>query len=218
MFDTDVASVLQKGRAPEWVRRHVVGARVWLTFVSVGELVGADQESLGDVMTGARRRSPPSPASSNPSLMASPLRPRSPYRIAESIASSRCDPKRFAPASPSREPALSQRPQRLGGATPVQPVRDVLARVEIRELDDHDRARDRVAALLWRMSGLIVVEPITSRLSNFYLSGAALALLVGPRGFRPGAQRSRLILSTLNLAAVNLVLEFVIAVSASMMR
>ena len=33
-----MASVLQKGRAPEWVHRHVGGARVWLTFVSVGEL------------------------------------------------------------------------------------------------------------------------------------------------------------------------------------
>ena len=38
MIDTDVASVLQKDRAPDWVRREVTGARVWLTFVTVGEL------------------------------------------------------------------------------------------------------------------------------------------------------------------------------------
>jgi hypothetical protein len=38
VIDTDVASLLQKGRAPGWMQRHVVGARVWLTFVSVGEL------------------------------------------------------------------------------------------------------------------------------------------------------------------------------------
>lgn len=38
VIDTDVASVLQKGRAPDWVHRHLVGARVWLTFVTVGEL------------------------------------------------------------------------------------------------------------------------------------------------------------------------------------
>jgi len=38
VIDTDVASVLQKGRAPDWVHRRLVGARVWLTFVSVGEL------------------------------------------------------------------------------------------------------------------------------------------------------------------------------------
>jgi predicted nucleic acid-binding protein len=38
VIDTDVASVIQKARAPEWVHRHVVGARVWLTFVAVGEL------------------------------------------------------------------------------------------------------------------------------------------------------------------------------------
>lgn len=38
VIDTDIASVIQKSRAPEWVRRHIVGARVWLTFVTVGEL------------------------------------------------------------------------------------------------------------------------------------------------------------------------------------
>lgn len=38
VIDTDVASLLQKDRAPDWVHRHVVGARVWLSFVTVGEL------------------------------------------------------------------------------------------------------------------------------------------------------------------------------------
>lgn len=38
LIDTDVASVLQKGRAPDWVHRHIVGARVWLSFVAVAEL------------------------------------------------------------------------------------------------------------------------------------------------------------------------------------
>lgn len=38
VIDTDVASVLQKNRAPAWVHRHVTGAWVWLTFVTVGEL------------------------------------------------------------------------------------------------------------------------------------------------------------------------------------
>ena len=38
VVDTDVASVIQKERAPDWVNRHVVGARVWLTFVTVAEL------------------------------------------------------------------------------------------------------------------------------------------------------------------------------------
>jgi toxin FitB len=38
VIDTDVASVLQKNRAPAWVHRHVTGARVWLTFVTVAEL------------------------------------------------------------------------------------------------------------------------------------------------------------------------------------
>src|SRR5260221_12243268 len=38
VIDTDVASVLPKGRAPDWVHRRLVGARVWLTFITVGEL------------------------------------------------------------------------------------------------------------------------------------------------------------------------------------
>lgn len=38
VIDTDAASLLQKGRAPAWIDRHVAGARVWLTFVTVGEL------------------------------------------------------------------------------------------------------------------------------------------------------------------------------------
>lgn len=38
VIDTDVASLLQKRRAPAWVHRHLAEARVWLTFVTVAEL------------------------------------------------------------------------------------------------------------------------------------------------------------------------------------
>jgi predicted nucleic acid-binding protein len=38
VIDTDVASLLQKHRAPPWVLRQLAGARIWLTFVTVGEL------------------------------------------------------------------------------------------------------------------------------------------------------------------------------------
>ena len=38
VIDTDVASLLQKHRAPPWVLRHLIGSRVWLSFVAVGEL------------------------------------------------------------------------------------------------------------------------------------------------------------------------------------
>lgn len=38
VIDTDVASVLQKRQAPPWVLRELAGARIWLTFVTVGEL------------------------------------------------------------------------------------------------------------------------------------------------------------------------------------
>ena len=37
-IDTDFASRLQKGTEPAWVRQHIVGARTWLTFVTIGEL------------------------------------------------------------------------------------------------------------------------------------------------------------------------------------
>jgi len=38
VLDTDAASLLQKGQAPPWLLREVAGARIWLTFVTVGEL------------------------------------------------------------------------------------------------------------------------------------------------------------------------------------
>ena len=38
VIDTDVASLIQKQRTPPWVNRHILGARVWMTFVTVGEL------------------------------------------------------------------------------------------------------------------------------------------------------------------------------------
>lgn len=38
VIDTDVASLLQKQRAPAWVHRHLFGARVWLSFITVAEL------------------------------------------------------------------------------------------------------------------------------------------------------------------------------------
>jgi toxin FitB len=38
VLDTDVSSKLLKRQEPEWIRRALVGNRVWLTFVTVGEL------------------------------------------------------------------------------------------------------------------------------------------------------------------------------------
>ena len=38
VIDTDVASKIIKQQQPEWVRKALVGNRVWLTFVTVGEL------------------------------------------------------------------------------------------------------------------------------------------------------------------------------------
>lgn len=38
VLDTDIASRFQKGPAPAWAIPHLLGARTWLTFVTVGEL------------------------------------------------------------------------------------------------------------------------------------------------------------------------------------
>lgn len=38
VLDTDVASLVQRERAPAWIEQRLVGARVWFTFVTVGEL------------------------------------------------------------------------------------------------------------------------------------------------------------------------------------
>ncbi len=38
VLDTDAASLLQKRHAPPWLLREVAGARIWLTFITVGEL------------------------------------------------------------------------------------------------------------------------------------------------------------------------------------
>ncbi len=38
VIDTDVASLIQKRRTPPWANRYIIGARVWVTFITVGEL------------------------------------------------------------------------------------------------------------------------------------------------------------------------------------
>ena len=54
VVDTDVASKLIKRQEPEWVRRALVGNRVWLTFASVGELSKwAEVRSLGSAASNA---------------------------------------------------------------------------------------------------------------------------------------------------------------------
>jgi predicted nucleic acid-binding protein len=62
VLDTDAASLLQKQQAQAWVLRQVDGVRVWLTFVTVGELAkltvvrrwGADRRRRLDDWTADR--------------------------------------------------------------------------------------------------------------------------------------------------------------------
>lgn len=38
VLDTDIASLLHKGRPPDWTQPHIAGAHAWLTSVTVAEL------------------------------------------------------------------------------------------------------------------------------------------------------------------------------------
>lgn len=55
-LDIDVASLLQKQQAPAWIAPQLAGRRVWVTFVTVGELwKWAEGPQLGTARTSAPR-------------------------------------------------------------------------------------------------------------------------------------------------------------------
>lgn len=64
---------------------------------------------------------------------------------------------------------------------------------------------------IWRMSGVLEVDPVTNHLSNFYLSGAAFTLLVGPMGFKDASRRRLVLAAASVLVAVNVFVEVVLA-------
>ena len=83
-----------------------------------------------------------------------------------------------------------------------------------------------IVAYLWRMSGQLEIDGVTSHLSNFYLTGAAVTLIAGKRAFveaddgagpaSPSTARSphrrRALLAAAAFAAVNVVGEIVLAI------
>lgn len=71
-----------------------------------------------------------------------------------------------------------------------------------------------ISLYLWRMSGFAAVPPITGHLSNFYLTGAALTLLVGPSAFVDPRRRRRALTWAAALIVVNLVAEIALAVGS----
>ena len=72
-----------------------------------------------------------------------------------------------------------------------------------------------VAAYVWRMSGVLDVTAVTSHLSNFVLSGAAVTIISGPKAFVDPARRSRALLAAAALVAVNLVAEMLLAIGGA---
>jgi hypothetical protein len=68
-----------------------------------------------------------------------------------------------------------------------------------------------VALYAWRMSGVLPVAPITDHLSNLYLTGAALTLAIGPRGFGDPRRQPLVRAVAAVLVAVNLVAEVLVA-------
>lgn len=67
------------------------------------------------------------------------------------------------------------------------------------------------ALYLWRITGVLEIEPISSHLSNLYLTGIPLTLLCGRRAFVDPSLRRRSLVLAGAFAAVNLVVEVVVA-------
>ena len=65
---------------------------------------------------------------------------------------------------------------------------------------------------LWRISGVAPVERVSSHLSNFYLSGAALTLLIGWKGFVDPSARVRSLILAASFAVLNVVVEILLVV------
>ena len=68
-------------------------------------------------------------------------------------------------------------------------------------------------AYVWRISGVLPVDPVTNHLSNFYLTGAALTLLSGPTAFVDPSRRPRALLLAGLFAGINLVAEVLLAIA-----
>ena len=66
-------------------------------------------------------------------------------------------------------------------------------------------------AYLWRITGVAPIDPVSSHLSNFYLTGAAVTLLSGPQAFVDPSRRRRALGAAAVLAGVNLVGEVLVA-------
>lgn len=64
---------------------------------------------------------------------------------------------------------------------------------------------------VWRITGVAPFEPVSSHLSNVYLTGAAVTVLSGPSAFVDASRRRRVLLVAAAFAAVNLVAEVVLS-------
>lgn len=67
-------------------------------------------------------------------------------------------------------------------------------------------------AYLWRITGVLPFDPVSSHLSNVYLTGGAVTLLSGPTAFTDPARRGRVLLVAAGFVALNVVGEIVLAI------
>jgi predicted nucleic acid-binding protein len=131
VIDTDVAPLLQKHQAPAWVLRQLAGARIWLTFVTVGELAkwtvvrwwGEYRRNRLDAWT-ARR--PVMPHDTQIARLRGELAGQAPAAGTAPAAERHLD-RRLLPAPPGAvddaDPGLASCPAHdPRGAVPVQPA------------------------------------------------------------------------------------------------
>lgn len=64
-----------------------------------------------------------------------------------------------------------------------------------------------VAAYIWKISGFAPLEPVSSHVSNFALTGGALTLACTPKAFVDVGRRRRALTLCMLFAALNLVVE-----------
>lgn len=64
-----------------------------------------------------------------------------------------------------------------------------------------------VAVYVWRATHSLWIEPISTHISNFAITGGAVLLLIGPKDFERKKARNKVIQIALTFAGANIIVE-----------
>lgn len=64
-----------------------------------------------------------------------------------------------------------------------------------------------VVTYVWRATSIGWADPISSHISNFAITGAAVILLIGPKDFRRKSARNKVLQITITFAVANIIVE-----------